>query len=158
MIEPKFQRAAEYLEAGMEPIRKTGLKVVDLEGNKAKLMIPIEGNANHVGIMYAGVLFTIGEVAGGAAYAASIDIYKYFIVVKSINIQFRKPAFTDVYVVSGMDPAKVAVIEKEASEKGKADYDLAITLTDDSGNMVAELQGIWQLRPIPEGMKFPWMD
>ena len=61
MIEEKYKSLATYVESGIEGIRRTGLKVLALQDRYVKLLMPLQGNVNHVGIMYAGSLFTIGE-------------------------------------------------------------------------------------------------
>ncbi|MDD5712743.1 MAG: YiiD C-terminal domain-containing protein, partial [Smithellaceae bacterium] len=84
MIEERLKDAAAYTESGIEGIRRTGLKVLDFREGYVKIKMPLEGNINHVGMMYAGSLFTIGEVSGGAIFAASFDYGKYFPIVKEV--------------------------------------------------------------------------
>ena len=71
MIDEKYKALALFVESGIEGIRRTGLKVLSLRDRYVKLLMPLQGNINHVGIMYAGSLFTIGEVMGGAIFGAS---------------------------------------------------------------------------------------
>ena len=65
MIEEKYKVAAGYVESGVEGIKRTGIKVLAMRDGYVKTLMPLEENVNHVGIMYAGSLFTIGECMGG---------------------------------------------------------------------------------------------
>ena len=155
MIEEKYQYAAEYTETGIEGIRRTGIKVLELRDRYAKLLMPLAGNTNHVGIMYAGSLFTIGELSGGVIFAAAFDATKYYPIVKEITIKFLKPVMTDVTLVVEMSEEKVKEIKKRLEEKGKADFELDLDIKDPNGQVMAVVHGIWPIRKLPEGFESP---
>ena len=156
MIEDKYKTAAEYVESGVEGIRRTGLKVLAMRDRYVKTLMPLEGNVNHVGIMYAGSLFTIGECMGGAIYGAALDVRRFFPIVKEVTIKFRRPAVTDVTLELEMDEKTADRIQQEAEEKGKADFALDLELKDTNGEVVSIVQGVWQIRKVPEGMESPF--
>jgi len=52
----------------------TEVKVVELEPGYAKMLMPLEPNLNHVGTMYAGALFTLAELPGGAIFLSTVDL------------------------------------------------------------------------------------
>ena len=114
--------------------------------------MPIEGNVNHVGVMYAGSLFTLGEIAGGAIHLTSFDGSRLYPIVKEIHIRFRRPAATDVTMEVELGAEQAARIQAEALEKGKADYVLNLELKDADGEVVSIVAGTWQVRRFPEGM------
>lgn len=153
MIEEKYQPIADMAVAMVEGIRRTGLQVVDLRERYAKVLMPMESNGNHVGIMYAGSLFTLGEFAGGIIFGVTFDITKYVPLVKEINIKFLSPAATDVTLEVSMTKEQAAEILKEAETNGKADFALALEIKDAKGEIVSLVNGIWQFREIPESMK-----
>jgi hypothetical protein len=146
MIDEKFKALALYVESGIEGIRRTGLQVISLSDRYVKLLMPLKGNVNHVGMMYAGSLFTIGEVMGGAIFGASFDMGRYYPIVKEVNIRFRRPALSDITLETRLDENKVAGILAEMEEKGKADFTLDLALTDAGGETVSIVQGVWQGR------------
>jgi len=153
MIEEKYQPIADMAVAMVEGIRRTGLQVVDLRERYAKVLMPMESNGNHVGIMYAGSLFTLGEFAGGIIFGVTFDITKYVPLVKEINIKFQSPAATDVTLEVSMTKEQAAEILKEAETNGKADFALELEIKDAKGEIVSLVNGIWQFREIPESMK-----
>jgi hypothetical protein len=156
MIEDKYEVTAQYIETGVEGIKRTGIKVLGLRDRYVKMLMPLEGNVNHVGIMYAGSLFTIGECMGGAIYGVAFDITRFFPIVKEVTIKFRRPVVTDVTLELEMSEEDVERIQTEAEEKGKADFTLDLELKDTNGEMVCAVSGIWQIRKIPEGMESPF--
>lgn len=146
MIEKKYHALALYVESGIEGIRRTGLKVLVLRNRYVKLLMPLQGNVNHVGMMYAGSLFTIGEVMGGAIFGASFDMGRYYPLVKEVQIRFRRPALTDITLETELSEERVAQIQKDLDENGKADFTLELELTDAKGEAVSIVSGIWQGR------------
>ena len=146
MVEEKYKVLAGYVESGIEGIRRTGLKVLSLRDRYVKLLMPLQGNINHVGIMYAGSLFTIGEVMGGAIFGASFDMGQYYPLVKEVQIRFRRPALTDITLETELSEERVAKIREDLEEKGKADFTLDLELIDTQGEAVSLVQGVWQGR------------
>jgi len=156
MIDEKYTRVVEVSVNGIEAIRRSGIEVVECRDGHAKLRMPLAGNTNHVGMMYAGPLFTLGEVSGGAAFLVAMDYNKFFPIVKSVNIRFLKPAVSDVTLEVEMDGGEAARVQGEAEEKGKADFDLDLEIKDSTDTVVALVSGRWQIRPTPPGMTMPW--
>jgi acyl-coenzyme A thioesterase PaaI-like protein len=153
MIDEKYQNLAKLVVDAVEPIKRTGIRMVALRDRYAKLSMPLEGNVNHVGMMYAGSLFTLGEIAGGAIHMVSFDVTRLYPIVKEVKIRFRRPALTDVTMEVSLEAEEASRIESEALEKGKADYQLSLELVDAGGEVVSVVSGTWQVRPIPPGMR-----
>ncbi len=156
MIEAKYKPMANYVETGVEGIARTGIRVLAMKDRYVKTLMPLEGNVNHVGIMYAGSLFTIGECMGGAIYGVAFDIQRFFPIVKEVTIKFRRPVVTDVTLELEMSEEEADKIQQEAEEAGKADFTLDLELKDTNGETVCLVSGIWQIRKIPEGMDSPF--
>ena len=155
MSDDKYRDAEELIVGAVEAIKRTGLRVVCLRDRYAKMLMPLEGNVNHVGMMYAGSLFTLGEIAGGAIYVVSFDMTRLFPIVKEVKIRFRRPATTDVIMEVELSAEEASRIQAEALEKGKADYVLNLELEDAEGEVVSIVEGTWQVRTIPKGMEAP---
>lgn len=155
MIARKYQHIAHYIENGVEAIRRTGIRVLALQDRYVKLLMPLAGNTNHIGIMYAGSLFALGEVTGGAIFAVAFDTEHYVPIVKEVTIRYRRPALTDITLESAIPADRVAAVETDLREKGKADFPLTVELKDAGGEVVSLVQGVWQARKMPEGLVNP---
>lgn len=155
MIEERFKNLVVYLETGINAIARTGVKALECRERYVKMLMPLAGNTNHIGMMYAGTLFTLGEIPGGAIFGVSFDVTKYVPIVKEVSIRFRRPALTDVTLEVSMEKETAERISKEAESTGKADFPLELEIKDASGEVVAIVKGTWQIRKMPEGMTSP---
>ena len=151
-IDPKYAEIAVAAVNMVEGIKRTGLTVIELRDRFTKLCMPLEGNGNHVGIMYAGSLFSLGEVTGGIIPAVALDMDGLIPIVKEVNIRFVAPAMTDVFLTAEVSKEQAAAIQKEAAENGKADFTLELELKDTNDKVVAYVNGVWQVRNINKGI------
>ncbi|WP_339080294.1 YiiD C-terminal domain-containing protein [Pseudomonas sp. TMP9] len=127
-------------------VKRSGLKAEVLEAGHVRLRMPLAGNQNHIGSMYAGALFTLAEIPGGALFLASFDAARFYPIVKEMNLRFRRPATGDICVEARLTDEQIQHLQKQATEEGKAEYVLELQLTDESGEVVAESRGLYQLR------------
>jgi len=136
------------IEKSFPFVERMGMKVLVIEPRMVKLFVPLQGNENHIGSMYAGALFTIAEIPGGALFLSTFDVSRFYPVVKEMTIKFVKPAKTDVTVEMVMSVSEVKRIEAEAEKNGKAEFVLEGEVKDTNGEVVSVSRGIYQLRSI----------
>jgi thioesterase domain-containing protein len=127
-------------------VHRSGLKAELLEPGHVRLLMPLAGNQNHIGSMYAGALFTLAEIPGGALFLTSFDAQRFYPIVKEMNLRFRRPATGDIRVEARISAEEIQRLQQQASEQGKAEYLLQLQLTDGSGEVIAESRGLYQLR------------
>lgn len=127
-------------------IHQMKVTALDVAPGHAVSMVPLEGNTNHVGTIYAGVLFTLAESLGGALAIGTFDMAQYYPVVKAFNITYLKPARSEVRGEARIDTKTAADIAARADELGKADFDLECEMSDTAGVIVATSCGKYQLR------------
>ena len=130
----------------IETIKRSGLKIVALEDGYAKIAMPMEGNRNHVNIMYAGSLGMLGEFMGGIKWAVMFEVAEFFPIVKKFSIKFIRPATTDIFIEKRFSREEADRIQKEARESGKCDYPMELELKDAAEQTVAVFTGVWQIR------------
>lgn len=151
---PKVWDTAKLTESNWEIIPflgHTGVVVEHAERGFVRLRMPFEPNVNHVGMMYAGALFTLAEVPGGTIWITTFDPRRVYPVVKNVDIRFRRPAMTDVTVEVRMSEAEAARIDAEVDATGKADYGWECELVDGNGEVVAVSRNEYQMRRHPTG-------
>jgi acyl-coenzyme A thioesterase PaaI-like protein len=134
------------MESTIPVAHRMGVKVVGARPGFAAATVPAEGNGNHFGVMYAGVLFTVAEVLGGIIALSTFDSAKYFPLVKNVDIQFVGMARSEVRAEASLDDETIARVEAEAAQRGKADYTLDAVVKDTDGQTVATSRGLYQLR------------
>ena len=138
--------AKKMLEGGIKFVANSGLRVVELRRGYVKCLMPFAGNGNHIGTMYAGALFTLAEIPGGALFLSSFDATKFYPIVKELDLRFLKPAKGDVTVEISLDDDQIAALSTQAAEKGKAEFILEGQLKTADGTVVAESRGVYQIR------------
>ena len=146
MIEKKYEEHVGLLESIVKIIAAMGIRIVEMRDRHVKVLLPLEPNINHIGTMYAGSLFTVGEFIGGAIFIASFDYTRFYPIVKAINIQYRRPATTSVTVETTLSTEEINAIQQEADAKGKADWKMNLEIKDQAGEVCCLVQGVWQMR------------
>jgi thioesterase domain-containing protein len=123
-----------------------GMRILDLEKQSVRIMLPKEPNLNHIGTVYAGSLFSLADFAGGVLFYSAFDLRKYYPLLKEVTITFKRPATTDITVEASMTPEQAEGIKKLTDEIGKADWTLDLELKDEQGNVCCIVHGNFQLR------------
>ena len=118
-------------------ISQMGAEILSQTDNTIKVKMPLAPNINHVGIMYAGSLFTLAEFPAGVLFVKRMDMTKVVPIVAEVNIRFKRPAMTDIYAHFEFEDSLFGELEAEALEKGKASFNHEQTLTDENGDVVA---------------------
>ena len=143
-----LEAARKVLETGIKFVANSGMKVLELRRGYVKCMMPFAGNGNHIGTMYAGALFTVAEMPGGALFLSSFDAGRFYPVVKELDLRFLKPARSDVTIELALDDIQVASLAAEAAQKGKAEFILEGQIKTADGTVVAESRGVYQIRSV----------
>lgn len=138
--------ARQLTEEQIAFVKRSGLKAEMLEPGFVRLCMPLAGNQNHIGSMYAGALFTLAEIPGGALFLTSFDVQRFYPLIKEMNLRFRRPATGDISVEARLSDEEIERLQREATLHGKAEYLLELQLTDATGECVAESRGCYQLR------------
>ena len=137
-----------FIEKPFDFVERMGLRVIELEPRSVKLSVPLQGNENHIGTMYAGALFTIAEIPGGALFLTTFDVSRFYPVIKEMTLRFIKPAKTDVIIEMVMSVSEAKRIVSEAEKNGKAEYVLEGEIKDTNEEVVAVSRGVYQVRII----------
>jgi len=138
----------KMVEQSIAFVARSGLTAPELRPGRVKCRMPLKGNENHIGTMYAGALFTLAEIPGGALSMTSFDMSRTYPIVKSMDISFLKPAQSDITIEIGLDQAEIQRIQTEAESRGKSEFVLEGELRDQNREIVAISRGIYQLRRI----------
>lgn len=118
-------------------VERAGLELLHFERGRVVVRLPFEPNINHVGMVYAGALFTVAEMPGGALFAGAFDTKRFYPIVGEMSVRFLRPAMTAVTVDAHLSEAEIERVAAELEANGKAKYVLEQEVRDEAGNVVA---------------------
>ncbi|NNM51282.1 MAG: DUF4442 domain-containing protein [Pseudomonadales bacterium] len=126
-------------------VRRNHFQVLALHHGYLKAWIPVQGNRNHMGTIYAGALFMLAEVPGGvmALFEWGTD---YVPVLKEMTMHYLKPATSDVTVEFRLSDEEMLRIQTIAKAQGKCEFTLQADLVDAKGVVVAKSEAHYQIR------------
>jgi acyl-coenzyme A thioesterase PaaI-like protein len=146
---PTPQQATDFVRSAIPLASHIGLQVRELTRNRVVLDFPFEGNTNHVGIMYAGVLFSAAEIPPGILALVRFDPARFYPVIKEMTVSYRRPGRTGVRVVAELPEARAEQIQAEAEAMGKSEFVMELEVRDESDEVVMTSRGVYQLRAFP---------
>jgi len=128
-------------------VKMSGLRIDIFEEGHVKLSVPAAIHMNHVGIVYAGTHFMLMEVAGAALYLATYGIDRFLPINKGMSIRFLKPATSDITCVLTMSKDEAMEKIRPVEEKGRGEWVLDMSVTDDKGTVVSSSTCTYYLIP-----------
>jgi acyl-coenzyme A thioesterase PaaI-like protein len=140
-------QATQFVHQVVPAIGRLGVVVEAIGPGSVNLRVPIEGNANHMGTMYAGALFAVVELPGGLLPLAVLDPTKYTPIVTGVDIRFLAAARSDVRLSARMEPDELRRLGMQVDDTGRADFTLELEGTDADGRLVVTSTAYYQLRP-----------
>ena len=125
------------LEEMIPWVKDSGLRAELLEERHARLRLPKDRHLNHVGIIYAGSLFMLMEVAGAALFGCTYPFGLYIPITKEMTIRFVAMGKTDIVCDLRISKETAAEMIAPIDEKGKGEWTLDMDCVDTDGNLVA---------------------
>ena len=141
------EQATAFVHQTVPAIGRLGVVVEEVGPGSVRLRVPIEGNNNHFGTMYAGAMFGLCELPGGLIPLGVLDPMKYTPIVTGVDIRFLAAARTDVTLEAHIDPVQMRALGEQVDREGRAEFTLELHGEDASGRTVVRSTAHYQLRP-----------
>jgi len=138
----------QLIDQSIAFVHRAGLQVLDCGPGFAECRMPLAGNENHVGTLYAGAQFTLADITGGVLILASFDRQRYFPILKNLTLDFLTPATSDLHLRCALPETELAALQQQLAVQGKAGFVLTGELTDRHGVVVARSRGEFQVRAL----------
>lgn len=119
---------------------------IEALGETVRCKVPLnQANKNHFGAVHAALQFAVCEMAGGLAVnqSAALRSGKYLLVVKSLNLEFLKPAMSDIQAIAHISRQQLTEIDHSLHRSGKVQFELRIDLVDVGDIKVATATGVY---------------
>jgi acyl-coenzyme A thioesterase PaaI-like protein len=121
----------------VEFVERTGLTRLDEGRGHAKLLMPLNGNENHVGVMYMGAYTVLAEAVAAIPGISILDTNRYFPILKDIAVSFHKSAASDVTAEFRLEEDTLQSLLADLERKGSATYLAEFPMHDTGGVLVA---------------------
>ena len=136
------------LEETIPWIRDSGIRAEVLEERHAVLRLPRDHHLNHVGIIYAGSLFALMELAGAALFGCTYTLGKYIPINKEMSVKFLKMGTTDIVCDLSISEDRAAEMIEPIDARGRGEWTLEMECTDTTGNVVATSECHYYIKKI----------
>ena len=106
------------------------IELVEFERGHVVMRMPFDPNKNHLGTMYAGAVYTLAEIPGGAILISAFNMAEFFPTLASSEMKYVSPIYCDVMIDLRMTEEELKRIEAEAKETGRSKFVLNVELKD----------------------------
>lgn len=124
-----------------------GVRFAEMRPGYVRAEVPFEGNGNHFGVMYAGVIFTVAEVLGGAMHVATFDATTHYPLVRGLSVRFVAPGRGPLSASASLSEDEIAAVKATSADGSKAPFELRAEVVAEDGTLVATTVGDYQIRP-----------
>lgn len=118
-------------------VERTGMRRLEERRGHSKLLMPLEGNANHVDVMYLGAFCVLAEAVAAGPGISILDTQRYFPIIKDIGVDFHRMAASDVTGEYTLSEDAISGLLADLETKGSAGYTAEVPMQDADGALVA---------------------
>ena len=130
--------------------QKCGVKIDVFEPGKTVVsMAAQDWFFTPMGTVAAGPIFTLAEMAGAVLLSCSLDLTKYSLVAKRLEIEFKRPGKGNLKTELKMTGDEIKKIEADTEAGGgKCDAPVKVEIVGEEGKTVAEVLAIFRIRKL----------
>lgn len=126
-----------------------GLKVTSVSDGVYSCFVPLNANTgNHISTVHAAFQWAAAEILGGLVVMTRRTSTRYVPVVKSLNIEFKRPALSDITSEARFSDEEVEAMNVALESTGRYDFDLNAVIRNVQGDVVAEATGRYAVRTV----------
>lgn len=125
----------------IQPLQKLGIELRECDGVTAEFFIPLEGNKNDKGSLFAGSQYSALVLCGWyltSDWAANNDLGEK-VAIKDSQTQYQKAAYSDLKVTARFD----TVPDKRPSGHWRAR--VTVQAKNNEGQLVSQLTGDYRI-------------
>ncbi len=109
----------EQLLNGVDTLKNMDLRILEKTPNILRVAMPLQGNKNHLGGVYAGAIFSLVEFPFGMLCVSKFGMHEIVPVVGEVTIRFLAPANSELVVELMVSDEEWNEIERETKLHGK---------------------------------------
>ncbi|OUS24103.1 hypothetical protein A9Q98_14145 [Thalassotalea sp. 42_200_T64] len=121
--------------------------VISVSNGLYKCVIPLNKNTgNHINTVHAAFQWAAAEMLGGLIVLTKRSSKQYVPVIRSLDIEFMRPAFTDISSEAFFSEQDVEKMNSAMKNNGRYDFELSSTIKNTDGEVVAKAKGTYAVR------------
>ncbi len=138
------QNIEDWCRSNLPAYEFMDLKVTSVSGGVYRCFVPLTRNTgNHINTVHAAFQWAAAEMVGGLPVLARRKDEKYVPVVKGVNIQFKRPAFSDITAEAKFSEEDVQAMNEALASTGRYDFELSSSIRNAEGEIVAQATGFY---------------
>jgi uncharacterized protein (TIGR00369 family) len=145
-----LEQVSVALESAVPMVKTLSLEFLEFDDGRAVLELPDQQlYHNHIGGPHAGAMFTLGESASGAIVIGSFAerLADAVPLAMSAEIRYLRIAKGRVTATATMSRTAADVLA-ELDEGKRPEFDVDITIADESGQQTGQMVVRWTLKPL----------
>jgi acyl-coenzyme A thioesterase PaaI-like protein len=145
-----FDIIREQLGQAVPYARHSGVKLLHIEAGAARAELEQTATSiNHIGTQHAGALFTLGETASGGAMAGMFAdrILNVRPIAGEAQIRYVRLAKGRIAAKANVVGDAAGIMTKFKLDR-RADFDVAVVMTDAEGREVANMRVSWTVKAV----------
>ena len=128
-------------------LHSMGVSIEEVNPDGVVTKVPHKGNTNHLGTIYAGVIFSLAEFTGVPLMEPKMGSFdKIIYLMKEMSIRYRRPATTDLTVTVNFTDEDATFCKEALKNEGKVDFMIEMEVKDATGEVVALSKNLYHLR------------
>jgi thioesterase domain-containing protein len=124
-----------------------GMEVVEVARARVKTRLPFDAqNGNHIGTVYAGVLFSFLEATGGALLLVSFDVSRWIPVVVEGTIRYTRPVTGAIECDLSLSDDELDLVHRSLEQDSKTSWTLMAAAVAEDGRVACEADLVYRFR------------
>jgi acyl-coenzyme A thioesterase PaaI-like protein len=139
----------EFVRQACPLYRSADLSIESVRDGIYRCRVPLnEHNGNHLNTMHAAIQWASAEILGGLVAGVSLDFdLRFFVAVRSVSIEFLRPARTAITAEARFTEQESAQIKSQATAGSNTTFRLSAVIRNESGETVATTEADYVVRP-----------
>lgn len=137
----------QIVRSTVPTLETMGIEVLEASAGHVQTRLPrTSQNGNHIGTMYAGVLFSFLEASGGALVLVSFDVSRFIPVIVEGSIRYLRPVTGPVQAVLHLASEEIAAVHGALEADPKHRWTLTAEATDEEGRIACRSDLVYRFR------------
>ncbi len=140
---------ASVIHRNVPLLEQMGVEVLDVAAGRVRTRLRFEpGNRNHIGTVYAGVLFSFLEASGGALILVSLDVSRYIPVIVEGTVRYLRPVADTITCTLDLSEEERESVHTMLARDSKSRWMLRAAALAEDGRVACEAELIYRFRVV----------